>query len=162
MSKETTNKPGLRITIEARYDLAYDETIEFISQTMEHAIETIVGDGFLTAHHNLDSDVEEYSASIVPLPEGIHTEYKTLQQLALGNAIAHFLSGWPDGMTNEDILEKLSEDEDGELGDITPWEPFEAYEGQTLLHHIEDLASTYLQAFRLARDASLVDTGESI
>ena len=54
----------IRINFEATYTLAKGESIKDITKALEHACNTVVGDGFLTAHHNLDSQVDSYSATV--------------------------------------------------------------------------------------------------
>jgi len=54
----------IRINFEATYTLAPGESIEDIAKALEHACNTIVGDGFLSAHHNLNSEVDSYSANV--------------------------------------------------------------------------------------------------
>ena len=75
----------IKISIEVTYDIAKTESIEGIAKTLEHACNTIVGDGFLTAHHNLDSQVESYSATV-----------------QIGNKDTKPVSYWDAGVYNSD------------------------------------------------------------
>ena len=56
--------PALRLTIDVQYSLAPGETLEYVQNYLRHAVNTIIGDGFLSAHHNLDSEVHQYDAKI--------------------------------------------------------------------------------------------------
>ena len=64
-------KPGkgkivskLTINIEVEYDLAESESIDDIAKVMGHAVNTIIGDRFLSCHDNISSSVRDYIYSV--------------------------------------------------------------------------------------------------
>ena len=60
------------------------------------------------------------------------------------HACGHFLSDWPSGWSPEQIIEYLEGDYDSGFDiEITPWAPFEDYDGETLAGYIRDLADKY-------------------
>lgn len=156
MNTKTSSTPSLRITIDVQYDLAEGESIEFVQQYLQSSVDTIVGDGFLTAHHNIDSEVEEYNTNIAILDESF-TKHVTLQDLSLEMALAEVLSDWPEELSDKEILDRLRDDE---MEGISAWEPFEDYDGIWLAEHIQLLARSFLWCSRAVQNYSLIDTGK--
>ena len=60
-------KTSLKITIDVTYDLAEGESLEYVTNAMASALQTITSDGFLSAHHNIYSEVDTYSTFIRPI-----------------------------------------------------------------------------------------------
>ena len=84
---------------------------------------------------------------------------KTLQELALSNAVGEVLSSWPDDMSDADILSAL---EAGDDDDIIAWEPYEGYSAQWLAEQIASTAQGHLSVFRLIQSGVFTDNGTGI
>lgn len=62
----------------------------------------------------------------------------------LEHACGHFLSDWPSDWSSKQILEHLEGDYECSYDiEVTPWEPFENYDGESLADLIRDLADKY-------------------
>jgi hypothetical protein len=61
-----------------------------------------------------------------------------LEDFALWRSIEHFISFYPDDKSPAEILELIS----AEDSDITVWEPFENWGGNSVVNAIEELAYT--------------------
>ena len=71
---------------------------------------------------------------------------KTNRPDFLWHACGQFLSDFPDKWEGEKIVTHLEENADDYAEEVTPWQPFEDYDGETLAGYIRDLAEK-LEAF---------------
>lgn len=61
----------------------------------------------------------------------------------LRHAAQHFLSDFPENWEGEKIVTHLEENPDDYNDDVTPWQPFEDYDGETLAGYIRDAAEKF-------------------